>query len=475
MNNVFRLLAIIVIIAAIGFLMAACSDDGSDPTSVTYTSYDASGNIYTLVVNKNPNRAVYIPQSGDMYVLTITSPTGDVIGTSSGTVKMFTPTDTTGVLTLEKNGVEFSVDINSNAIVSINGKIPIDNGEPIPPPDILIPVMSADYKYEINADKKTITITKYIGAGGSVGIPSQLDGKTVTGIGKDAFYECSSVNSVIIPYSVTSIGEMAFQFCINLTDVTIGNSVKSIGEQAFVGCISLTSVIIPDSVTDIEKMTFYGCYNLTDVIIGNNVKSIGENAFGICSSLNNITIGNSVESIGKYAFHECYSLVNVIIPDSVKSIGECAFIHCSGLTGVTIPDSVTSIGDAAFISCINLTSVTIGNGLTGIGDRAFMFCTNLTNVTIGKRVSVIGEDAFYACELRSVTIPSSVISIGKEAFQDNFRLTSVTFATGSNITNFGEAAFGDDGESLISAYLAANPKAGTYTRELGGSIWTKNP
>ena len=44
-----------------------------------------------------------------------------------------------------------------------------------------------------------------------------------------AFYKCSSLTSIIIPYSVYKIGIYAFS-----------------------NCTSLTSVIIPDSVTDIS-------------------------------------------------------------------------------------------------------------------------------------------------------------------------------------------------------------------------------
>jgi hypothetical protein len=75
------------------------------------------------------------------------------------------------------------------------------------------------------------------GRGGSYAIPN-----SVTSIGDQAFYYCTSLTNVTIPNSVTSIGGDAFRFCTGLTSVTIGSSVTSIVTSAFWDCTSLTSV-----------------------------------------------------------------------------------------------------------------------------------------------------------------------------------------------------------------------------------------
>ncbi len=113
-------------------------------------------------------------------------------------------------------------------------------------------------------------------------------GAQCTSIGNAAFYNCSSLTSIVIPNSVTSIGERAFYSCSGLTSIDIPNSVTSIGNNAFYGCSGLTSIVIPDSVTSIGIMAFSNCSSLTNCTIGSGVTSIDGNAFRSCSSLTSI-------------------------------------------------------------------------------------------------------------------------------------------------------------------------------------------
>jgi len=251
-----------------------------------------------------------------------------------------------------------------------------------------------DWIYSV--ENNEAIITSYVGAGGAVMVPGEVNSLIVKKIGNGSLVfnsENTVITSITIPNSVTNIGNNAFVLCRNLTNVTMGNNVTSIGDSAFASCESLISITIPSSVT-----------------------SIGKYAFSSCDKLANVNIPSSVSNIKEYTFSNCAKLTSVTIPNSVTNIGDMAFIGCSSLTGIIIPNSVTGIGQYSFSACTNLTSAAIGNGVTVIGDLAFWRCANLTNITIPSSVTRIGNGAFFECSsLSSITIPDSVISIGKDA------------------------------------------------------------
>ena len=88
----------------------------------------------------------------------------------------------------------------------------------------------------------------------------------------------------------------------------------------------------------------------------------------------------------------------------------------------------------------DIKSVSLPDGLTSIGEVAFRGCTSLSSVTIPDSVTSIGYYAFYGCtSLSSVTIPDSVTSIGSYAFSGCTSLSSVTIL--DSVTYIGNYAF----------------------------------
>ena len=127
-----------------------------------------------------------------------------------------------------------------------------------------------EYDYQI-LDDGTIEIIYYYGCDEVIIIPSEIDGRKVTGIKGFNLSNKENIKSITIPDGVTSIGDSAFSDCRSLTDITIPDSVTSIGCEAFYNCSSLTNTTIPDGVTSIEYGTFYDCSSLTNITIPDSV------------------------------------------------------------------------------------------------------------------------------------------------------------------------------------------------------------
>ncbi len=88
----------------------------------------------------------------------------------------------------------------------------------------------------------------------------------------------------------------------------------------------------------------------------------------------------------------------------------------------------------------NIKSIKLPNSVTSIGRDAFSDCSSLTYVTIPNSVTSIGQYAFYGCSsLTYVTIPNSVTSIGYGALWDCSSLTSVTIP--NSVTSIENRAF----------------------------------
>ena len=92
-----------------------------------------------------------------------------------------------------------------------------------------------------------------------------------------------------------------------------------------------------------------------------------------------------------------------------------------------------------------ITSVTIPSSVTSIGQCAFYNCTSITSITIekdstsDKNVS-IEYSAFYGLtSLETVTIPDSVTNIGSSAFRQCTKLATITIP--NSVTSIGDYAF----------------------------------
>ena len=110
-------------------------------------------------------------------------------------------------------------------------------------------------------------------------------------------------------------------------------------------------------------------------------------------------------------------------------------------TTVVVGEGITTIPHWGFAMFENLTSVTLPSTLTTIGKAALEECA-FTTIDLPEGLTTIGDYAFQIGALTSVTIPSTVTYIGEVAFQAMESLTTVTFLnTDPTTITFGENVF----------------------------------
>lgn len=310
---------------------------------------------------------------------------------------------------------------------------------------------------------------------------------TLTEIGADAFRGCTSLTSVIFPESLKIIGNNAFAGDTSLVSVVMNAGLKSSGSGIFNRCSSLESIIMTNSISKYQSSYFGDCSSLKNVVYLGTLKEWLETDFGSYESnpyryAQSINIGGKdyvfddsfeipqyLEKLGTYSL--AYStFTSATIPSNINKIGYGVFYHCNNLTTLNIPKSVKSFGSKNFYYCYNLKNVNyegdladwvqidfgedgnpyrrsksincngsvidftgtlvIPNGVTRIGSYVFNWTEELDEVVLPNTITEIGEYAFYYSDITKLHIPSSVLTIKKNAFEACKDLLEVTIDYG---------------------------------------------
>ena len=207
----------------------------------------------------------------------------------------------------------------------------------------------------------------------------------------------------------------------NLRKVTFEGNVSKIKKVNWP--YSLKKVIVNDGVTEIGTFAFEKT-NIFKVSISKSVKKIGYGAFEE-SNIEKIELPYGLEEIGDNAFKKTTRLRNFVMPDSVTKIGFSAFSE-SWLNELKIGNSVKTIGDKAFYKTL-IHSVEIPSSVEAIGIQAFSESSLFRLKINGGNLQQIGQKAFKKTYIEELKLPDNTeITIGEEAFSENFELNSVT-------------------------------------------------
>lgn len=223
-------------------------------------------------------------------------------------------------------------------------------------------------------------------------------------------------------------------------------------------------------ITSESAVTLYGMSDAhsTDVVIPSNVKieskeysvtAILENAFSL-SGITSVTIPSSVITINRSAFFKCSKLKTVMLSDSSEPLnidnwfgqvfGSCNidsvylgrdivdistfsinfYVFGNGVKKVHIGPKVHRLDVAVFGSQTSLTSFTIDEGLTELGDKALSGFSSLKDVKLPSTLVTIGKQAFASSAIKGIVIPEKVKCINEETFSKATALEFVSLPEG---------------------------------------------
>lgn len=151
--------------------------------------------------------------------------------------------------------------------------------------------------------------------------------------------------------------------------------------------------------------------------------------------IKSVVISEGITSIGEFAFSFCNNLKTVTLPTSLKTIKRNGFMphideyivhqNLYGLTEITIPPKVTEIAKYAF-SGTAIKSVTIPSSVSTVGEMAFSECQKLETVRYSGKI--ISDRMFVRCiKLKNFTITKSTTEIVGGCFNYCESLTLITY------------------------------------------------
>ena len=197
-------------------------------------------------------------------------------------------------------------------------------------------------------------------------------------------------------------------------------------------------------------------------IIGNNTVEVTYSDINNSSYSGSISVPEtvtnngteySVTTIGEFAFKGS-TVTSVSMPEGITSIGTSAFSGCKNLESVALPESLTTLGSNAFYFCKSLKAVKIPSGVTAILGSCFSECSSLESVIIPEGVTTIGQYAFFGCNLKELTLPSTVTMIGSSAFVSDNRFQSIT-CNATTPPSLGENAFNHNISTTVKVPLSS--------------------
>ena len=280
-------------------------------------------------------------------------------------------------------------------------------------------------------------------------------------ISDEMFFGCQKLETLTNAQNVTRIDGLAFAECKALKNTDfIGPNVSVIEEYAFQNCVGLTRVTLPETLNNIYESIFDGCGAIEELRLGktfentdndNRSDTLLKHIGNIGANVKKITlIGDSITRLSKNYFDGFSKLESFVMCNSVTLVESYAFKNCNLLEEIVLSDNLVldtftymAFKDTKFLD--RLTEPLIYENKSEQEARIIYVPQNITPVyefPVAPVITQINQGAFANnTNLQRITIPSTIVSLGKDVFKNCTNLQEVIFEDNSNIKEISDGLF----------------------------------
>lgn len=213
--------------------------------------------------------------------------------------------------------------------------------------------------------------------------------------------------------------------------------------------------ILSDPINYVADWDVHSWANQIDMVFDNNSYLKKDNCYFTLdydkNNPNSDTDKNTWDEIENWGLNlQKFDLSNgsdIVVPNDIDGI-PVTYVRglTADLTSIKLPSSLIKIKDDAFNSMDTLKSLVIDGGapnLNELGERSFSGCSNIEELDLSNsKLTNIPKGAFAYCKnLKTIKLPSTITSIGDEAFYNCQSLTNIEGLDKCNLKSIGSAAF----------------------------------
>lgn len=168
--------------------------------------------------------------------------------------------------------------------------------------------------------------------------------------------------------------------------------------------------------------------------------------------------GNDTGIFPSYTMSYNKVLKRMVLPKTLKTIGANCFQKAENLEEVVVNEGLEKINQKAFMSCYALSKINFPSTLISIGKQAF-YKAHIEKLNTSASLTTIGDQAFYAAALKSVALGAKVTEIGNAAFAGCLGLASITVDAANPKFKTVDGVLFDTDVTKLYAYPQADPRA----------------